>query len=781
MSGNRIDLNGVWILYHFQEGELEAPGPAALEALGLSGIPAQVPGNVELDLVRAGELPDPFFGENIRRLRALESHEWWYVRRFSLPDLSQGAIWDLVFEGLDTLATVWMNGVNVGQAENMLVEQRFRVSEQLRAGENILTVRLASAYNAALHQDYDASMMSWERREEGLHLRKAPHVWGWDILPRAVSAGIWKPVYLEPVANHAIEQLYFWTREIQEHGAVIGMRFQLRTSLPELDGCVLQFHGKCDEHGFDFDWPIEFIAGGCAIPVREARLWWPHDYGRPDLYTITTRLLQRGEVLAERVDRVGIRKLVVERTELAGRPWQPPVLESLPARYDTVPDPTSHFVIRVNDVPIMVKGSNWVPLDAFHSRDTGRLDQAFRLAVEMGCNFLRCWGGNVYGEDRFFDLCDENGILVWQDFAFACCRYPQDEIFLEKVRLEAEAVVKRLRNHACLALWCGDNEIDMAYLSDGLLPSHNRITREVLPRVVHRMDPFRHYVPSSPYAPPEIIPGPDAWRFTPEQHLWGPRGYYKSDFYTKHSAHFIGEMGYHGCPSVESIQKFISPDSLWPWENNAEWQVHAVYHWQHDAIERDRIALMANQVRALFGEVPENLNDFVFASQATQAEALKFFIESTRLRKWSTSGILWWNVLDGWPQFSDAVVDYFFDKKMAYTYIQRVQVPICLIVGEAGADGIHPLVLSNDSQEDVKVNWVVRVENDIIDAGEIMLPANQNWQVARLAAGKQPRLLRLEWETGSLSFTSHCLEAQPPLSLAWYRQQFNEHLSVKIP
>ena len=780
MPVNRIDLNGGWTLYHFAEGDFDVPNPAALQGLGLTGIPAQVPGNVELDLERAGELPAPFYGANIRVLQPLEKHEWWYVRRFSLADLPKVAHWNLVFEGMDTLATVWMNGVEVGRAENMLVEQRFDVSGQLQTGENCLTVRLASATNAARRLQYDASMMSWEGREEGLHLRKAPHVWGWDILPRAVSAGLWKPVYLEMEAENAIEQLYFWTRDVRENDAVLGVRFQIRTSLVDLEDCSLQFYGECAGHAFDFEWPIEFIAGGCVIAVHGARLWWPHGYGQPNLYTVTTRLTQRGAVLAERTDRLGIRKLEIDRTELAGRAWQPPVLADLPARYDTEPDPASHFLVRVNGVKVMVKGSNWVPLDAFHSRDANRLEPAFRLAVDLGCNFLRCWGGNVYGEDRFFDLCDEHGILVWQDFAFACCRYPQDEHFLDKVRLEAEAVIKRLRNHACLALWCGDNEIDMSYLSDGLLPAQNRITREVLPRVLHRMDPFRHYVPSSPYAPPDILPGPLAWQFTPEQHLWGPRGYYKNDFYTQHTAHFIGEMGYHGCPSVESIRKFISPEHLWPWENNDEWQVHAVYHWQHSAVDRDRIALMANQVRALFGEVPQTLEDFVFASQATQAEALKFFIESTRLRKWSTSGILWWNVVDGWPQFSDAVVDYFFDKKLAYTFIRQVQVPVCLIVGETGADGTHPLVLSNDSQEDAKVNWVVRVQNEVLSAGEITLPPNQNWQVARLGAGQGPRMLHLAWETGGQTFTSHYLEAQPPLSLEWYREQFQNGLTQVV-
>ena len=402
-------------------------------------------------------------------------------------------------------------------------------------------------------------------------------------MPRAVSAGIWRSVWLEEPPSTAIEQLYYWTVGVNHEGATLGVRFQFRTDAPTTDGFSLRFRGVCDvpctfesarhvPYTFDFDWPVEFAAGGCRIPVPDARLWWPKGYGEPNLYTVTAQLLKDGQVVAERVDRVGIRKVEVDRTETAGAAWAPEAADGGTRRVDASPDPASRFVFRVNDVPIMVKGANWVPLDAFHSRDSERVDRAVALFVDLGCNMIRCWGGNVYEDHRFFDLCDEAGILVWQDFAFACCRYPQTEAFLEEVRREAEKVVAKLRNHPSLAIWCGDNEIDMAYVSDGLSPEHNRLTREVIPQVVHRLDPHRAYVPSSPYVPPSVGPVAGAWQKTPEQHLWGPRGYFKSPFYTLHSAHFIGEQGYHGCPNVSSIRRFISPEKLWPWDDNEEWQ-----------------------------------------------------------------------------------------------------------------------------------------------------------------------------------------------------------------
>jgi len=770
---SRIPLDGEWQLAHWAEGEHKVATPAELEEANLPFISASVPGNVELDLQRAGAIPDPFYADNMHKLRPFELHEWWYRRRFEMPADGAGQRWDLVFAGLDTLAMVWVNDVEIGRAANMLIEHRFNVTDALYPGQvNRITVRLQSPVNRARQYHYDVAVMSWEHREEGLFIRKAPHMWGWDIMPRAVSAGIWRSVWLEPHPATAIEQVYYWTVDVTPDGATLGVRFQFRTDAPTLDGFTMRFHGVCGDHAFDFEWPVEFIADGCRIPVPDARPWQPKGYGEPNLYTVTAQLCQDGQVVAERVDRIGIRKLVVDRTETAGPTWSPKQAAEGVARVDMPPDPDSHFVFYVNDEPVMIKGANWVPLDAFHSRDAERVDRAVALFDDLGCNMIRCWGGNVYEDHHFFDLCDEKGILVWQDFAFACCRYPQTEEFLTQVQGEVQAVVEKLRNHPSLAIWCGDNEIDMAYTFDGLSPEHNRLTRQVIPQVLHRCDSYRAYVPSSPYVPPSVADDPNAWVRTPEQHLWGPRGYFKSPFYTQHSAHFIGQIGYHGCPNVSSIRRFISTEKLWPWQDNDEWQTHAVYHWRHRAIDRDRIKLMADQVRELFGFIPDDLETFGLASQITQAEAKKFFIESTRLRKWRTSGILWWNVIDGWPQFSDAVVDYFFGKKLAYHYIWRVQRPVCVIIGEPGSGKYLPVMVSNDTRSPAEIRYRVRDADsgEMIAEGVFTVPANQNWQVDRIRTYvSEQRLYLITWEVGGRTYGNHYLVGHPPIPLDRYR------------
>jgi beta-mannosidase len=547
------------------------------------------------------------------------------------------------------------------------------------------------------------------------------------------------------------------------------VRFQFRAP-GDLDGLTLRFNGRCGEHTFEYEWPLEFTAGGCTIPIPAPRLWWPKGYGAADLYTITAGLYRGDERISERQDSVGLRVINILRTPTAGEMSEREALPSSPARWDRPFDPAHHFVIHVNGVPVMVKGTNWVPVDAFHSRDLERLPRALRLAADAGCNMIRCWGGNVYENDLFYDFCDANGLLVWQDLAFACCAYPQDDAFRAVVAAEIEEVAQRLRNHACLALWCGDNENDMLYLSEGLDPAQNRLTRETIPQVLHRLDPHRVYIPSSPHHPPEAV---RAGLDTPEQHLWGPRGYYKSSFYTRHSAHFIGEIGYHGSPAPTSLRRFLAPAELWPWQNNPAWQDHAVYHWQRSAIDRDRIQLMANQVRELFGEIPQELAEFCLASQITQAEAKKFFIESTRLRKWATSGIIWWNLIDGWPQFSDAVVDYYFTPKLAYHYIRRAQAPVGLVLAEQGAGKYRALVACNDTRADADVTFRAwdADSGEILAQGAARVPANENWQVARLRAfASDRRLILLEWESAGQTWGGHYLAGSPPFDLPVYRR-----------
>ena len=756
-SGNNetlhINLDGTWSLFYFPQGKHQINHPDQLKTQGLTPIEATVPGEAALDLSRQGILPaDLFFGENLKKLQPYELYEWWYQREFPTPAGIEGRRLELRFHGVDCLATYWLNGKELGESSDAMVEQSFDVTGKLSAtGPNLLVVRLRSPILEAARKRYDPAYTLNEggaTNYEAVWIRKPAHAYGWDIMPRAVSAGLWRPVELIVHAPQEVTDMYFTTISLDPGGATLAVTYELTTDLALLPQLRLRVQGRCGDSTFTDVRKIEFTAGEFPIAVKNPKLWWPRGYGDPNLYKVTTELLQGDKVVATREDTIGIRKVELIRTEIT-----------------TLLNP-GQFMFKVNGVPILVKGSNWVPADAFHSRDAGRYEKILALFIDLGCNFLRSWGGNVYEDHAFFEICDRNGILVWQDFSMACAIYPQTPEFLEVMRREAIAVVRKLRNHASIALWSGDNEGDETYHAFGLDPAHNKITREVLPQVVFQCDPYRPYLPSSPYYAPEVI-ATGQTNLMPEEHLWGPRDYFKSPYYTEHTAHFVSEIGYHGCPSLSSIKRFIDAEHLWPATDNPQWVLHST-SWTGDPY---RIQLMSNQVQELFGAVPKNIEDFILASQVSQAEAKKFFVEMTRLKKWRSTGVIWWNVMDGWPQFSDAIVDYYFNKKLAYYYLRRVQEPVCIMVDEP-QDWHCRVVVGDDSREDAAGHYRVwdADSGETLLEGDYAVKANENLQLGQIPvfhSGK--RLFLMEWTANGKKYANHYLQGFPPFSLEQYK------------
>jgi beta-mannosidase len=728
-----------------------------VERSGLEIIPANVPGNFELDLQRAGLLPDPFFGMNMRKVNDLEDRHVYYFRRFSAaPEEETRPV--LVFEGLDTYADVFLNGELIASCDNMLITQEIPLGGKLKAGENELFVHIRPAVLEALKYEYPPCMAAHIVGYEALYARRAQHSYGWDIMPRAISAGIWRPVSVEMRPKVRLESAYLATQSLTEDHSEAELRFCASSSAEPLPfgRYEVEVSGVCGGSGFS---ARAFSHCPKAIRVRGIRvknpmLWWPRGYGMPSLYDVTVSLLCDGRVVDTMKFRHGIRLVELQRTST------------------TDESGSGEFVFRVNHERVFMRGSNWVPLDAFHSRDTERLERAFALAVELDCNILRCWGGNVYESDRFFDLCDEHGVCVWQDFAMGCAIYPQDKEFKGRLEREARSVVRRLRRHPSLILWAGDNECDSAFHWHGLGdPNRNSITRELLPGIVWEEDPARQFLPSSPFIDDEVWKRGE--RYIPEQHLWGPRDSFKSDFYRMSTAHFASEIGYHGCPSPASIGKFISKDKLWPWRGNDEWRLHASCP-SPDFLGDDqdsRNALMAKQVKELFGAVPNDLETFSFASQCVQAEAKKFFIEMFRSAMWRRTGIIWWNLLDGWPQFSDAIVDYYFGKKRAYDYIKRAQRHICLMFREPSNFRLQ-LAASNASLEPSNIKFSVRdaETGETLISGEKRAEANRVTELGYISFSAGEKKMRvIEWEDRLGQGRSHYLAGQPPFDLEWYK------------
>jgi len=744
----RYPLDGDWELYYSDhESYLSYRGgintAAALEESGFRKLCAKAPGNIALDLERGGVIPDPFFGENILLLQELECLHAFYCRKFEYS--GSDPAW-LVFEGLDNFADIYLNGELVGSTANALIPHEIGPLSLLR-GINELVVHIKPDTIEARKYPLPLGASAMKYNWDSLYVRKAPSAYGWDIMPRAVQGGIRRSVWLEERGGEYISDIFLRAVSVDtsKKTARLAADFTISSNRNKIRGARLVLRGSCGDTGFTATHELWHTAGRFEFTVEGARFWMPKNYGEPNLYLVRATLERDGEVIDDHTFRLGIRTVRLERTST------------------TDADGSGEFCFYINGEKIFAMGTNWVPVDAFHSRDAERLPKILPMLDDLGCNIVRCWGGNVYENDIFYDYCDEHGIMVWQDFAMACAAYPQDETFRKILEPEIAAIVKRLRGHASIVLWAGDNECDYFYPD----PQKNAITREWIPKLLALLDDSRPYLPSSPYRDAEAIA---TGKPTPEDHLWGPRDYFKGNYYSTAAAHFASEIGYHGCPSPESIKKFIPADKLWPWDNDA-WRVHSASpERSKDAPYAYRNPLMAKQVRTLFGFEPNTLEDFARASQISQAEAKKYFIERFRIGKWRRTGIIWWNLIDGWPQISDAIVDYYGIKKLAYQYIKRSQQPVCLMFDEPDENSVMALYGVNDTQRDAHIEYKVTEldTGSVICSGNAVLPKNSSVKIANIhyERGTQ-KFLYISWH-GDATGANHHMAGMPGIDLENY-------------
>lgn len=763
MYNIKESLCGNWKLY-IAENSLcssfadDVCDEASVKVHQLESISAEVPGNFELDMYKAGLIDDPFYAKNPLDIQKLENRHLWYVTTFSYSgDNPQNTY--LKFEGIDTFADIYLNGKFIGSADNMFISHEF-LARGIKVGDNELLIHIkptvieARKYkcdmNSVKHMKYNAT---------GLTVRKAAHSFGWDIFPRFVSAGLWRDVFLVEKKTNYIKDFYLQTMELTKELAKVCGCYDLELSGDYSTEYSLNIVGKCGNHTFvhtlDKLWHNQ---GNIMFKICDPKIWWPRDMGEQNLYEVTVQLLHNNELIDERRFDFGVRTVKLNRTDIT----------------DT--NGSGEFCFIVNGEQLFIRGTNWVPLDAFHSRDKERLKPALEMLEDINCNMVRCWGGGVYEDHDFFDFCDSRGILVWQDFAMGCASYPQDDDFASRLAAEVEHAVKKLRQHTSLALWAGDNECDCATAFWGLGPhrdpNKNRLTREVIPKIIGVLDPWREYLPSSPYVSPQVFEsGKDS--LIPENHLWGPRDYFKGSYYVNSSAHFASEMGYHGCPSPESIKKFISPEKLWPWQNNDEWQIHsACMELGENVPYAFRNSLMEKQIQVLFGEKFDDIDTFSLASQCSQAEAMKFFIERFRSAKWRRTGIIWWNLVDGWPQFSDAVVDYYHNKKIAYDFIKRSQEPVSLMIKEP-ENGFLTLVAANEflTNKSIKFKVTDLSERSVLYDEEADINSNNITILKKLPfVDGETHFYLLEWQYDDVKGKNHYVSGSVPFD-------FNKYIS----
>ena len=712
-----VSLNGNWNLKGWP-----TPGRGAVRTLeevpaAEVSVPAKVPGCYELDLCAAGLLPDLFYANNHYSVRKYEGHQWLYSRAFTLGKIPDDEKAVLEFDGLDTLCDVFLNGQKVGEAEDMFIPHAFDVSKAVREGENEISVLFRAPVVESQFKNI-APIGNANSSAELEGFRKPAHMIGWDILPRFVSAGIFRDVRLVVRKPERIRDWFCAQTaiDIEKKTARFLVDLRLEGDFRRLDTSELEVTvSRRGRTVLTRSRKVVHWTPRIGFDIVNADFWWPRGFGEPALYdvTIVWRDLVTKTVLSEKSFKIGIRKI-----------------EFTLADYEIATKKPGEMLFTVNGKPCFIRGTNWVPTDALHCRDKDRIVPTLELIREANCNMIRVWGGGLYEPEPFWDWCDANGIMVWQDFCFACTQYAQNNTsFHELVKKETIEVVKRLRNHASLALYCGNNENDAVFREGvwrriGADPNKDVISRRLLPEVVREFDPTHPYLPSSPYVNEDVIAG--RMRSVEGHHY---RRWWKGAHFTDSHEKFYSELGFHGCPSAESIREMFSPDCHEPFtsprERNRMWDVRYVPYdpnspswdanelvpaeppvgtcdfndewvkrgmcvFEEKAKERStytgcRNHRMVLQMHMLFGDIPSDLETFALESQAAQAEGMKFLVEHCRSRKFAEkTGMTWWNMRDGWPIISDAVVDYYGRKKLAYDYIRRAQRNVLVMVDENG-------------------------------------------------------------------------------------------------
>ncbi len=664
-------------------------------------IPIPVPGDVHRALLDAGRIEDPFYDRNEEKCAWIEDREWWYRVIFDGPKApaSLDERLRLIFHGLDTFATIYLNGEELGGHSNMFREAVFDATDLLRTGT---TNTLAVCFHRPLDRAVAGPSEQWGRNPERVGMRKAQFGYGWDWGPRLPTVGLWRPVELRREQRMAISGVHFYTLEIghDRKRALVAARIEVdrfadcgsplaHVRLVSPDGEILEREAALD-------------AGQTTrtiyLEIEDPHLWWTHDLGEPVLYDLEVTLLDGEQVLDRRHESVGVRTIGLDRS----------------------PDPdepgTYFFRFVLNGVPIFARGADWIPADSFVGAiDDERYETLLRAAIEANMNMLRIWGGGIYEHDVFYDLCDSLGLLVWQDFMFACATYPEEPPeFVAEVEAEARYQVRRLRSHPCLALLCGNNENQWIHDQVHWDDPRDRVPGalyydEMLPRIVAELDGRTPYWPGSPFG------GNDhASMESGNRHNWevwhggSPRRFGEKPRrettpeavsylrYADDMGRFISEFGMHAAPVRETLRRAIPEDQRYHHSPSMD------HHNKDDPKNKgDNLMLTVTGL-------PEDLDEYVDFSMISQAEGLKFALEHFRRRKPHCSGTLFWQLNDCWPVLSWSVIDYHGFGKAGYYYARRAYSPI-LASFRALPDGSVELWLTNDTLSDVEDDIRVRL------------------------------------------------------------------------
>lgn len=692
-TDSQDDLNKDWV---FQEkGSMEQ-------------YPASVPGSVHLDLLNNDLIPEPFYSDHENQLKWIEEKDWIYQSQFKVAeiDLKNDKIY-LIFEGLDTYAEVFLNDQLILSSENMFVQHQVDV-KGIVAEQNQLRVEFQSAVKTGevLYDSHSIKLPAGNDRNDkatSVFSRKAPYQFGWDWGPRLVGVGIWKPIYLEFWRDMEVVGNRLYQKSLTTEKAEIALDLDINTSFEQMAVVDIYMNeSKLESKEIKLQQGVNHIEE--VYQIEKPKLWWPNGAGEAYLYDFKVKITGEDSNW-EKEYRIGFRDIKLERKK------------------DSIGE---SFQFVVNGVPIYMKGANYIPQDAFPSRVTEEdYQKTIQLTKEAHMNMLRIWGGGIYEMDTFYDLCDENGILIWQDFMFACSLYPGDDEFLENVEEEAIYQIKRIRDHACLALWCGNNENNELWHNWGYQKAFNysaqdsidtwndylKLFDDLLPKLVNTLDPNTNYLESSPV----LGWGREESMTHGDSHYWGIWwGKQPFEMYEEKVPRFSSEFGFQSIPHLNTVLSFTDSSQLDLF--SVDMKAH-----QKSSIGNQTILDYLPQ----YYPEPNNFTEMIYISQLLQAYGMDLAFRAQRIAKPRCMGTLYWQLNDCWPVLSWSSIDYYHQKKATH-YIAQQDFANYMIQSEIKNEKLICTLVS-DSLDDIKAHLQV----DILSfTGDTIKRVNQEVNIA---------------------------------------------------
>ncbi|WP_158281468.1 beta-mannosidase [Sediminitomix flava] len=662
---------------------------------------ASVPGCVHTDLLKHNKIEDPFFGTNEKKVQWIDKKDWIYQTSFTVDkNTSSHNHQELIFEGLDTYADVYLNEEKILSANNMFRTWKVDVKNILKEGKNTLKIYFHSPIKVAepLWDEVgyplyaindDAKTGGTGDKKLSVMTRKAGYQYGWDWGPRLVSSGIYRPITLKSWGATTIENVHYTQHNMSEKNVTVKGKVNL-TSHAKSKAKVQIVDAKS---GVVYtDTKVKLSKGQNAVSfsfdIKNPKLWWSNGLGEQNLYTLKAQVTIDGEVQDEKVENIGIRTIELNTAK------------------DEI---GAAFSFRLNGQDVFMKGTNYIPGDMFLDRVSDeKLEETIKACADANMNMIRVWGGGTYERDLFYDLCDKYGLLVWQDFMFACSLYPGDEAFVENVKAEVKDNVIRLRNHPSLAMWCGNNEIEWAWFGWGIqkqmkwseadstkiINDYFRLFTEEIPNVLGEYD-NRDYWASSPY----FRKYGDHLENEGDRHLWdvwkGPKAW---TYYKEHVPRFMSEYGYQGYPEVATLKNYVKEEDMNLWSPAMR---------NHQKAKYGNKRILKNVQKEFDVNGKDDFEKFVYISQMYQAYDVKFAVETHRRNMPHCMGTLYWQVNDCWPVASWASIDYEGRWKAVHYAVRDSYKNVIVSISEENKD-FHIYTVS-DKLEDESADLTLKV------------------------------------------------------------------------